>query len=105
MPPHGLTNAQVREQVRELVAQGYIRWTKHILEQLEERGLAKDQVKQCLMTGFFEEHPTIPNRRGGIEYSFRMSATVDGDPIRVAASLIPDERVVAITVFDPEAQR
>lgn len=105
MPSVGLTNAEVLEQVRRLVREGRIRWTRHIEEQLAERRLAKDQVKECLLTGYFEEEPTIPNRPGDIEYSFRMRAKVDGEQMAVAASLIPETRVVAITVFDPERLR
>jgi hypothetical protein len=104
MPPRGLTNAEVLEQVRRLVKEGRIRWTHHIQLQLEARGLAKDQVKECLSIGYFEEEPTVPNRFGDIEYSFRMKAKVDGLQMRVAASLVPETRVVAITVFDAEKQ-
>src|SRR5438309_32487 len=100
MPHTGLTDAEVLEQVRRLVSQGRIRWTVHIEQQMAKRGIAKDQVKQCLMTGYFEERPAVPNRPGEIEYAFRMAAKVDGEQVRVAASLIPNKRVVAITVFD-----
>jgi hypothetical protein len=99
-----LTDAQVLEQVRHLVKQGRIRWTAHIEERLAQRKFEKGQVKECLLRGYFEEPPTIPNRGGDIEYVFRMAAMVDGEQIRVAASLIPFRRVVAITVFDPDTQ-
>lgn len=88
-----------------MVGQGRITWTRHIEESLAKRGLAKDQVKECLRIGNFEESPVIPNRSGDIEYKFLMRAKIDGEQIRVAASLIPETRVVAITVFDPEKQR
>jgi hypothetical protein len=100
-----LTDAQVLEQVRRLVGKDRVRWTRHIQEQMEKRGLSKDQVKQCLRGGFFEEAPTVPNRPGEIEYAFRMAAVIDGQQIRVAASLLPDSHVVAITVFDADRNR
>ena len=102
MAQPGLTNAEVLEQVRRLVGQRRVTWTRHLEEMLAERGLAKDQVIDCLRIGYFEEDPVIPNRAGDIEYKFRMRATVDGEQISVVASLIPQTRVVAITVFDPE---
>ena len=105
MPPSGLTSAEVLKQVRRPVGEGRIRWTRHIEEMLAERHLEKDQVKECLRTGYFEEEPTIPNRPGDIEYVFRMRAKVDGNQISVIASLYPESRVVAITIFDPEKQR
>lgn len=105
MPHNTLTDAEVLEQVRRLVGQGRIKWTPHIEEKLKERGLAKDQAKECLRIGYFEETPFIPNRPGDIEYKFQVRARVDGEEIRVVASLIPESHVVAITVFDPEAQR
>ena len=98
--PHSLTDAEVLEQVRRLVGNGRIRWTKHVQERMEQRGISKDDVKQCLRTGFFDERPTVPNRPGEIEYSFRMAANVEGRHLRVAASLLPETRVIAITVFD-----
>jgi hypothetical protein len=101
MPYKGLTKAGVREQVRRLVSEGRIRWTLHIEQQMEVRHIAKDEVKECLLLGDFEEEPTIPNRPGDIEYVFRMRANVEGRPLAVAASLIPDRRVVTITVFEP----
>jgi len=105
MSQRGLTDAEVLEQVRRLVGEGRIRWTRHIEERMAERHIAKDEVKECLQIGLFEERPTVPNRTGEIEYVFRMRAKVDGEQLRVAASLIPEKRVVAITVFDPETQR
>lgn len=104
MPDVGLTNAEVMEQVRRLVSQGRVSWTRHILERMAERGLSKEQVKECLRIGYFEEEPTVPNRGGEIEYKFLMRAKVEGEQIRVAASLIPATRVVAISVFDPTTQ-
>lgn len=105
MPEGGLTDAEVLREVRALVSQGRISWTHHIEEQMAARGISKDQVKECLRTGNFEERPTVPNRPGEVEYAFRMRAKVEGEQIRVAASLVPNRRVVAITVFDPDAQR
>ena len=103
MAQRGLTNAEVLEQVRRLVGQGRITWTRHFEGMLAKRGLAKDQVRDCLRIGYFEEEPTNPNRAGDIEYKFQMRATVDGEQISVVASLIPETRVVAITAFDPES--
>ena len=100
-----LTNAEVLEQVQRLVGQGRVTWTRHFEEKLAERGLAKDQAKECLCKGYFKEEPTIPNRAGDIEYKFTMQAKVDGDQIRVVASLKPETRVVAVTLFDPEKLR
>lgn len=95
-----LSDQEVERQVRQLARQGRNRWTTHAEEKMAQRGISKDQVKQCLTAGYFEERPTISNRPGDIEYKFRMAAIVDGEPIRVVASLNPSSAVVVITLFE-----
>lgn len=96
-----LTDLDVLHGVRALTAKGKIRWTDHVEQQMADRGFDKLQIKSCLAKGRFTEQPTIANRPGPIQYAFRMEATVEGQSIGVAASLIPEEKVVVITVFDP----
>lgn len=95
-----LTDNEVLAQVRGLATRNKVGWTYHALERMAQRGFDKSQVKECLMRGAFTENPTNPNKSGDIEYAFRISANVDGDPISVAASLCPDSKVVVITVID-----
>ena len=99
MPYQGLSDGEITEQVRRLVSQGRIQWLPHALSQMADRGIAKDQVKECLQVGYYEEPPTVPNRGGAIEYKFRMAAKVDGDQLQVVASLVPDSKVIVITAF------
>ena len=96
-----LTDDQVRTEVKSLVHAGKVAWTRHSEEKMAERGIDKGQVKECLENGSFTERPTVPNRFGSIEYKFRMESIVDGETLAVAASLIPDSKVVVITVFAP----
>lgn len=95
-----LSESDVLEEVRRLVRAGSIAWTKHVLEKLAARGLSKEEAMACLLSGFFAEKPFIPNRAGDLEYKFAMEATIDGERLRVAASLIPAKNVVVITIFD-----
>jgi hypothetical protein len=98
----GLTDGEVLGQVRDLVRNGCLKWTLHSEERMAERGYDHEQVKECLLKGNFTERPVIPNRPGPIEYSFRMSAVVDGSSMHVGASLVPETRVVVITVMDSQ---
>lgn len=100
MPSSELSDAEVLLQVRALAKAGRLRWTEHAQKRMAERGISKDEVKACLTCGHFGEPPTIPNRFGDIEFKFRMDATVDGERVAVAASLVPETRVVVITVID-----
>ncbi|MBK6999128.1 MAG: DUF4258 domain-containing protein [Rhodoferax sp.] len=94
-----LSDAQVATEVRHLVSANRIGWTRHAEERMALRGIDKGQVKECLKKGVFTESPTIPNRSGDIEYTFRIEAIVDHETLIVAASLIPAKKVVVITVF------
>lgn len=105
MPFEPLTDNDVLEGVRELTAAGSIRWTDHAEDQMADRGVDKGQIKACLRKGFFTERPTIANRPGPVQYVFRMEASVDGVRIAVAAGLVPDKKVVVITVFEPREFR
>lgn len=93
-----LEDAEVQRWVRELVAAGAIAWRDHAERAMLKRGWSKDQAKECLAKGVFEERPFVPNRPGPIQYEFAMRARVDGEDLKVAASLIPDSRVVVITI-------
>lgn len=106
MPHHNaLSDAEVLKKVRELVGDNRIAWRLHAEEKMASRGIDKGQVKKCLLSGRFDERPTIPNRRGDIQYEFRMFANVDGESINVVASLVPDKNVVVITLFDPNNRK
>ena len=94
-----LTDNDVLRGVGELAAQGKIRWTVHVEEKMVSRGYDRGQIKKCLARGYFTERPTIANTLGPTQYKFRIEATIDGEKIAVVASLIPDEKVVVITVF------
>lgn len=96
-----LTDGEVRQQVRDLVGKDKISWHPHVEERMAKRGYDRGQIKECLVRGIFSERPTIANRRGPIQYDFRMRGTVDGDQIEVGASLIAESHVRVVTVFDP----
>jgi len=96
-----LTDGEVLRGVRELSANGKIRWTDHSEDQMAARGFDRGQIRKCLQCGYFSEDPAIANRSGPTQYKFTMRAMVDGQEIAVAASLIPEARVVVITVFEP----
>lgn len=100
MPQETLNDVEVLNRARALVSKSKIVWTRHVEERMTERGFDRSQVKECLLSGAFNERPHIPNRFGSIEYKFTMVACVDGERIEVAASLVPDQHVVAITVID-----
>ncbi len=95
-----LSESEVLEEMRRLVRAGRIAWTKHVLEMLAARGLSKNEATACLLSGFFAEKPFVPNRAGDPEYKFAMEATIDGERLRLAASVIPAKNVVVITIFD-----
>jgi len=94
-------DTEVLAEVKMHVVAGRIRWRHHALEQMADRGFEKSQVTECLKRGHFTERPTVPNRGGEIEFSFRMEARVDGELIAVAGSLVPERFVKVITVFEP----
>lgn len=102
MPQQRLTDGEVLAGVRELVGMGKVKWTPHSRERMAQRKYDSDQIKDCLRTGYFTERPSIPNRPGPIEYKFTMRASIDGDFIEVAAALLPETRVLVITVIDPD---
>lgn len=102
MPPfQPLSDAEIAAQVASMASKNQIAWTKHVEKRMAERGIDKSQIKECLMRGRFTEKPTLPNRSGDIEYVFRMEAVIESENIAVGASLMPEKRVVVITVFDP----
>lgn len=101
MPFEPLTDNDVLLGIRALTARGSIGWTDHAEERMVDRGFHRGQIKACLLSGHFTERPTVPNRAGPIQYKFTMEALVEGERIAVAASLIPEKKVVVITVFDP----
>ena len=104
MPNEGLTNNQVLEGMRALVRQGKISWKKHAEKRMAERGYERGQVKQCLLSGHFVEPPVIPNKGGEIQYEFKIHANVDGMAIDVVASLVPETKVVVISVINPNSR-
>lgn len=95
-----LNDHQVLEQVRTLVRRGKIGWTDHVEQRMAERGFERGQLRQCLLAGYFLERPYSPNKSGELEYKFTIGGNVDGETIHVAASLIPEKKVVVITVID-----
>lgn len=96
-----LTDNDVLLGVRDVVAKGKIVWTHHVEDQMVARGFDKAQIKSCLKSGRFTERPTISNKSGPVAYVFRMESIVDGQLLAVAASLVPGEKVIVITVFGP----
>jgi hypothetical protein len=98
-----LSNIQILEEVRALVRQNRIRWRGHAETRMMERGYERGQVRECLLSGRFVESPIIPNKGGDIQYEFKIGASVDGVAIEVVASLVPETRVVVITVIDPNS--
>lgn len=96
-----LSDNDVLKGVKALIAQDKIKWRDHAEDRMAERGLDKSQVKACLLKGHFTERPTISNSAGPIKYQFRMEATIEGQVIAVGAFLIPEEKVVVRTLFDP----
>lgn len=66
---------------------------------MAERGVAKDEIKDCLQRGYFNEQPCISNNLGDINYKFKMRARVESKLLDVVASLYPENQVVVITVF------
>lgn len=103
MSPKTLSDAEVLKKVKQLVSANKIRWTTHAEKRMAERGIDKGQVKKCLLSGRFNEGPTISIRPGDIQYEFRMFANVDGESINTVASLFPDKNVLVITLFDPNS--
>src|SRR5216683_7704467 len=105
MASNPLSDAEVLRQIRDLVARDLIVWGPHVEERMAKRGLDKYQAKECLLKGHFEEKPTVPNRTGPIEYTFRLRHRMEGQVIKVAASLFPQQDVFVITVMRAETQR
>lgn len=101
MPQELLTDNQVLNEVRVLVRKNKVVWTTHAEQRMAERGYERGQVKDCLLSGCFFERPYHPNRVGDLQYQFALDGNVDGEPIRVVASLIPEKKVVVISVIDP----
>lgn len=104
MSREGLTDTQVLDETRMLVGQGQIRWSAHAEQRMAERGYERGQIKECLLSGYFIEPPTVPNMGGNLQYKFRIHGNIDGEAIEVVASLVPENRVVVITVIDPNSQ-
>src|SRR5690242_15991861 len=101
MVTKGLSDKEVLAQVRDLVGKGHIRWQRHATERMAERGYDPRQIKEVLLRGQFNERPTMANIGGPTQYAFRLACRVDRELIRVAASLVPEQHVIVITVIDP----
>lgn len=99
MPLEQLTDSQVLGAMRALVRKGSIRWTDHAEQRMVERGYDRSQIKQCLLSGYFVEQPFIPNRSGDVEFKFTFRGHVDGEVLDVVAVLMPETRVLVITVI------
>ncbi len=104
MPYVPLSDGEVLEGVRTLVSQGRISWKYHAKLRMAERGYEPGEIRQCLLSGHFVEGPVIPNRAGDVQYEFKMRATVDSVAIDVVASLVPESKVVVISVIDPNSR-
>lgn len=97
---HQLNNNKVLSQVRKLTAENKIEWTLHSEEKLAERSIGKDEVRECLLKGFFfKEFPIISTKSAEINYAFLMRARVEGQFLNVKASLYPEKKVLVITTF------
>ena len=88
-------------QSRELLRQGKVRWTRHVETRMAERGFQKDEVRDCILSGRFVEPPFVPNKSGEFQYEFKVGALIEGRDIEVVVSLVPERRVIVITVIDP----
>ena len=99
MPQEQLNDNQVQVAMRDLVRKGSLRWTDHAEQRMVERGYDRSQIRQCLLSGYFFEQPYIPNRNGDIEYKFTVRGQVDGEVMDVVAVLMPETRVLVITVI------
>lgn len=92
------SESEIRAQVKELVARGAVHWRHHAELAMAKRGWSRDQVKAGLVRGAFDERPHQPNRSGPVQYEFTVRALIDGEQIFIAASLIPADAVVVITI-------
>ena len=101
MPYELLTDSEVLTAVQTFARQSKIGWSTHAQERMAERGFDRGQIKQCLSLGYFIERPHIPNRGGELEYKFTLEGNVDGECINVVASLIPEKKILVITVIAP----
>ncbi len=99
-----LTDNEVRDEMQALVRNGKVRWREHAEERMVKHGYDKDQIKRCLLSGYFVERPVIANRTGASQYKFTLRAKVDGETIEVAASLTPKSKVLVITVINVNSQ-
>jgi hypothetical protein len=106
MPPDGLTDDEIAQQVRQIVSSGgHVQWRPHALENMQFRKISNDEVRECLTGGYYSQQPVIPNRSGPIEYEFAMQKIVDGRLIKVVAALVPETKVKVITAMEIDRSR
>ena len=72
------------ERIRVLCSARSIYWTDHVLKRIRERGIQRDSVKHCIMTGrVIEEYPD--------DYPFPscliLGCTVDLKPLHVVVGI------------------
>lgn len=94
-----LSPSNVESVVREFVASGKLRWTKHSKERMSECGVTIQQVRHCLQKGRIIEGPFLTYEDGG-GYKMIMEKVVAGDLLRVVICLDElNEKLRIITVF------
>jgi hypothetical protein len=99
MPSKTLNDIEVLKQLKRFVSSNKLIWSEHVQIRMAERGFDKEQVKQCLKSGYFIEKPTVSNSFGDVNYKFKITAKIDGVQMDVVASLYPDKNIVLITIF------
>jgi len=90
-----------REVVREKINQGRIRWQRHALQRMMERGITRNEVKKTLLKGeLIEEYPKDHPYPSGLFFYID-----SGLPLHVVAAIDKDaEWCYIITAYRPDSE-
>ena len=85
--------------VRECLAKGSERYSKHANDRLQSREVTRQEVRQVLTTGYHEKRKDVFDEQyGSWHYSIR-GKSIDGRSLRIVVSF--DARnMIVITVID-----
>lgn len=86
------------DQIRNALYNGKVIWQKHALQRMMERDIARDEVKQAILTGV-----VIENYSNDMPFPSLLIAMVDGVPLHVVVAYDEMNRTVyIITVYRPD---
>jgi hypothetical protein len=90
-----------REILRKAIENGHIKWQRHALERMMERGITRDSVKQILLEGeVIEEYISDKPYPSGLFFGY-----IEKQPLHVVAAIdMANEWCFVITAYIPDLE-